>query len=151
MFSLFYLIMYTLTIATMNCHGQTKLEVPKQLYIQNFLLTNKIDILLCQEIKIEENSFNQCNFISSNYSIIKNNSSNHYGTAILIHNNLQINEIKFDTAGRIIIFNTDNITICNAYPKAGTDAESRQDREDLINTTIPNMLLHHKTNLIFSR
>ena len=47
-------IMYILTIATMNCHGQSKLEIPKQLFIQNFILTNKIDILLCQETKIEE-------------------------------------------------------------------------------------------------
>ena len=34
------------------------------------------------------------------------------------------------------------------YPKAGTDADSRQDREEFFNTVIPNMLLHHKQNLI---
>ena len=140
--------MYSITIATMNCHGQSKLEIPKQLFIQNFLLTNKVDILLCQETKILENTFNQCSFINSNYSIIKNNSTHHFGTSILVHNNIKIDEIKFDTEGRVIIFNSDNITIGNAYPRAGTDSESRQEREDLINTTIPNMLLHHKPNLI---
>ena len=132
----------------MNCHGQSKLEIPKQLFIQNFMISNKIDILLCQETKIDDNTFNQCNFIKSNYNIIKNNSHNHFGTSILVHNNIPIDEVKFDTEGRVIIFNSDNITICNTYPKAGTDSESRQEREDLINTTIPNMMLHHKPNLI---
>lgn len=42
-------IMAFLTIATINWKGQTKLTLPKQLYIQDFILTNKIDILLCQE------------------------------------------------------------------------------------------------------
>merc|ERR1712126_10814 len=140
--------MNTITIATMNCHGQTKLDILKQLYIQNFLSSYKIDVLLCQETKIEDNTFNQCNFINSNYSIIKNNSNNPYGTSILVHNNIQIGDVKYDTAGRLIIFNTDNITIGNAYPKAGTDVDSRQDREEFFNTIIPNILLHHKQNLI---
>ena len=118
-------IMHTLTIASMNCHGQSKLEVPKQLYIHNFLLTYKIDVLLCQETKIDANTFDQCNFIKSSYNIIKNNAHNPYGTSILAHTNITIDEVKFDTKGRIIIFNGDNITICNVYPKAGTDSESK--------------------------
>ena len=53
----FSLIMHIITIATMNCHGQTKFDLAKQLSIQSFLITNKIDILLCQETKIEESCF----------------------------------------------------------------------------------------------
>ena len=117
-------IMNTLTIATMNCHGQTKFDTAKQLYIQNFLSSHKIDVLLCQETKIEENTFNQCHFINCNYSIIKNNSSNPFGTSVLIHNNLQIEKNKYDTEGRLIIFNIENFSIVNAYPRAGTDAYS---------------------------
>ena len=116
-------MMYSLTVASMNCHGQTKLEVPKQLFIQNFLLTNKIDILMCQETRIEDQTFEQCNFIRSNYNIIKNNASNSYGTSVLVHVNLNLNDVKYDTDGRIIIFNIDEITLCNVYPKAGTDSE----------------------------
>ena len=147
-FTKLILIMYTLTIAYMNCYGQSKLEVPKLLYIQNFLLTNKMDVLLCQETKIDANTFDQCNFIKSNYNIIKNNSHNPYGTSILAHNNIPIDEVKFDREGRIIIFNSDNITFCNVYQKAGIDSESGQEREDLINITLPNMMHHHKTNVV---
>ena len=71
--SILIFMMYSLTVASMNCHGQSKLEVPKQLYIQNFLLTNRIDILMCQETRIDDRTFEQCNFIRSNYNIIKNN------------------------------------------------------------------------------
>ena len=141
-------MMHILTIASMNCHGQSKLEAPKQLYIQNFLLTNKIDVLLCQETKIDDNTFDHCNFIKSNYNIIKNNAQNPYGTSILAHTNITIDEVKFDTEGRIIIFNSDNITFCNVYPKAGTDSDSKQEREDLINITLPNMMHHHKSNIV---
>ena len=132
----------------MNCHGQSKLEAPKQLYIQNFLLTNKIDVLLCQETRIDDNNFDQCNFIKSNYNIIKKNAQNPFGTSILPHTNITIDEVKFDTEGRIIIFNSDNITFCNVYPKAGTDSDSKQEREDLINITLPNMMHHHKSNIV---
>ena len=141
-------MMHSLTVASMNCHGQTKLEVPKQLFIQNFLLTNKIDILMCQETRIDDRTFEQCNFVRSNYNIIKNNASNSYGTSVLVHVNLNINDVKYDTDGRIIIFNIDEITFCNVYPKAGTDSESKQEREDLLNLTLPNMLHHHKANII---
>ena len=113
-------MMHTLTIASMNCHGQTKLEVPKYLYIQN--------ILLCQETRIEDRTFEQCNFIRSNYNIIKNNAPNPYGTSVLAHVNLNIEEVKYDTEGRILISNIDEITFCNVYPKAGTDSESKQER-----------------------
>ena len=83
-------MMYSLTVASMNCHGQSKIEVPKHLYIQNFLLTNRIDILLCQETKIDDLTFEQCNFIKSNYNIIKNNASNPYGTSVMVPVNLNI-------------------------------------------------------------
>ena len=45
-------IMYILTIASMNIHGQSRLEIPKQLYIQNFLLTNKTNAILSKATTI---------------------------------------------------------------------------------------------------
>ena len=44
----------TINIAFMNVRGQTGLDFAKQLQIENFLRTYKIDILNCQEINIIE-------------------------------------------------------------------------------------------------
>ena len=41
----------------MNIHGQTGLDESKQAQIENFIKSYKIDILNCQEINIDENSF----------------------------------------------------------------------------------------------
>ena len=54
-------------IAYMNIRGQTGLSLEKQLQIENFLLQNDIDILHCQEINIEEDTFHECKVISSSY------------------------------------------------------------------------------------
>ena len=40
----------SLNIAYMNVHGQSGLELSKELQIENFIKTYKIDILNCQEI-----------------------------------------------------------------------------------------------------
>ena len=53
----------TLTIAYMNIRGQTGLDVSKQLQIENFIKSYRIDILNCQEINVLENSFSQCEYI----------------------------------------------------------------------------------------
>ena len=58
----------------MNIHGQTNLTTAKQLQIQDFLKLYKIDILHLQEIQISEDTFSNCDFISSNFNIISNNS-----------------------------------------------------------------------------
>ena len=101
------LTMHLVTIAIMNCHGQLKLNLSNQLFIQKFLFSNNIDILLCQETKIEEECFSQCNSLDNNYTIIKNNSRNDFGTSVIIKNNIQVNDVKFDTEGRVIVFNTE--------------------------------------------
>ena len=49
----------------MNIHGQTGLDESKQVQIENFIKSYKIDILNCQEINIDENSFK--NFLVSVY------------------------------------------------------------------------------------
>ena len=53
-----------------------------------------------------------------------------------------------DTQGRIITFNSSSSTFVNVYPKSGTDVESRREREQMFTTTLPNMLVHRKENII---
>ena len=64
----------------MNIRGQTGLDVSKQLQIENFIKSYRIDILNCQEINVLEDSFSQCEYITSSYNIITNNAQNKYGT-----------------------------------------------------------------------
>ena len=56
-------------IGFMNVKGQSKLNVEKQIQIEDFLRRHKCDILNLQETNIEPDTFSSCNFISSNYSI----------------------------------------------------------------------------------
>ena len=136
--------MAILKIGKLNCRGQTKLNLAKQLQIQFLLKMNNLDILLCQETYINDTSFKNCEYIMKFYNIISNNALNEYGTLCIVKNSLDISDIKFDTEGRVITFNIDSITVCNVYPKAGTEAESRCLREELITTTIPNHAEIHK-------
>ena len=115
-------------IGSINCQGQSRLSLAKQLQIQSYIESFKIDILFCQETFIENDSFSQCSAIRNRFNIIKNNSQNEYGTAVLVSKLYDIKDVTFDTEGRIIIFNSGDTTFCNVYPKAGTDGDSRRER-----------------------
>ena len=123
--------MAILKISTLKCRGQTIMMLEKQLQIQYLLKTYNFDILMCQETLLDKEGFNQCEFIENSYNIITNNFKNEYGTCCFVKNLMNIYDIKFDTAGRVIIFNIENITFLNIYPKAGTDPNSRKMRENL--------------------
>ena len=69
----------------MNIHGQTKIPLVKHLQIEDFIKFNKIDMLHMQETDLDEESFSSCNYISSSYNILSNNSVTKYGTATLIN------------------------------------------------------------------
>jgi exonuclease III len=129
-----------LTIAYLNIHGQSGLNLSKQKQIQDFLKNNFIDILHCQEINIEEDSFSQCNLISSSYNIIQNNSLNKYGTATFIRSDFNAENIKMDTQGRAIFFTIEKMTFGNLYLHSGTDAQSRGNREQFISETVPQLM-----------
>ena len=75
-----------LTIAYINIHGQTKLSDAKQVQIEDFIKYNKIDIAHLQEIEICDETFSNCNFISSSFNIFTNNAGNKYGTSSLVKN-----------------------------------------------------------------
>ena len=105
-------------------------------------MNNKLDILHCQEINIDENSFSQCNFISANYNIFSNNALNKYGTASFVKNDFVVENLKMDTEGRAIIFSIDKLTLGNIYLQSGTDAISRGKRETYCSEIIPQLLLN---------
>ena len=87
-----------LIVATLNIRGQTGLDFSKQKQIEAFIKLHSVDILHCQEIEIQESTFETCNFITSSFEIIQNNSPNNkYGTASLVRNELTIENINLDT------------------------------------------------------
>ena len=92
-----------LTISYLNIKGQTGFKVDKQFQVEDFLKQSKSDILHLQEVNIDDDTFEQCNFIKSNFSVISNNAGNKYGTASLVKNGLEYQNILFDTNGRIIV------------------------------------------------
>ena len=132
----------TLTIAYMNVRGQTGLDLVKQLQIENFIKSYKVDILNCQEINILEDSFNDCNHITSSFNIVSNNAQNKYGTCCIISNNFTPENIKTDTNGRIIAFNIENVTFCNVYLPSGSDQTMKNGRENYAAEIIPQLLIN---------
>ena len=115
-----------LNIAYVNILGQTGLKISKQVQIEQFLKTYKVDNLHCQEINIENETFESCNFINSSYNIIPNNASNKYGTCSLVSSNLQTSDVKVDTNGRIIMFDIEDVTFANVYLLSGNNLSMRQ-------------------------
>jgi exonuclease III len=109
-------------------HQQSGLNVAKQLQTQDFIQRNSIDILHCQEINIDEDSFKNCDNLNASYNIHANNAINKYGTASIVRNNLSVQNIRTDTEGRGIAFDIGNITLENFYLHSGTDDISRWKR-----------------------
>ena len=133
-----------LRIAFINIHGQSGLNTAKENQIEAFVKRNNVDVLHCQEINIDENSFTSSDFISSNYYIISNNALNKYGTATIIRNCFTTENIKMDTVGRAIFFDIENLTLGNVYLHSGTDSISRGARENFVAEKIPELLMNHK-------
>ena len=79
-----------LTISYINIRGQTGFNLDKQFQIEDFIKAKNCDILHLQEVNVDSDTFSECNFIESNYSIITNNAQNKYGTASLVKNDLLV-------------------------------------------------------------
>ena len=94
-----------LTISYLNIRGQTGLPVVKQLQIEDFIMYNKFDVVHLQEVFINDDSFSTCDFLSTNYNILPNNGPNKYSTASLVKSELTVDNVWYDTAGRVILFN----------------------------------------------
>ena len=129
----------------MNLRGQTGLSLSKQLQIQQFILDKKIDICHLQESNIEDDTFSSCNFISSSFEILVNNSISKYGSASLVRSDLQVTNIGMDHEGRVIVFDVmGGFTCVNLYLHSGTGAIPRGKREQYCSETIPQLLIHHR-------
>ena len=133
-----------LTVAFLNIRGQSGLPITKQLQIESFIKYNNCDIIHLQEAHIDDDSFSTCDFISSNFNIVPNNSLNKYGTASLVKSELEIDNIQCDTGGRVIVFNVGELTLSNIYLNSGTDGRSKAGREKICSEILPNMLLNSK-------
>ena len=133
----------TIEIAYLNCVGQTKFTIAKQLEIQNYICEQNLDILHLQECMIESDTFSKCGHIKSNFNIITNNTPNntYYGTASLVRSDLEITNIHTDDQGRVIVFDAGNCTWSNLYLPSGTDANSRSLREKYSSEIIPQLLI----------
>ena len=130
-------------VAYINCVGQSKFPISKQLEIQSYVCTNKIDILHLQECRIDEDSFSQCGFLTSNYNLFSNNKpdDSYYGTASLIRSDLDVSNIHTDDEGRILIFNAAGCTWGNLYLPSGSDGATRAKRESYFSETIPDLMV----------
>ena len=126
------------SINYLECRSQTGFNLSKQLQIENFIKTYEIDVLHLQEVHFDDETFTQCRFISSSYTIIKNNSNTKYGTGSLIRNNFQVEDIVLHHSGRIILFNIENVTFGNIYLPSGT--EGRPGRETFCSEILPTLL-----------
>ena len=133
-----------LLIAYLNCRGQNGLNESKQLQIQQFLQVINIDILHLQETNIEEETFTQCRFIISNYSLIHNNSPSKYGTASLIRSTFQVDNIILHHSGRIIVLNIGDLTLGNVFLLELMVSAGQV--ENLCAEVIPTLLINSKVD-----
>ena len=132
------------TIAYLNIRGQSFLSDSKQKQIEAFSKYNKCDIIHLQEAHLEDETFSNCDFISSSFNIIANNSPSKYGTASLVRSELTPENIRFDTEGRVIVFDIGQFTLANIYLHSGTDSVSRSGRERYCCDILTNLLLNSK-------
>ena len=133
-----------LTIGFMNIRGQTGLPVVKQIQIEDFTKYNKCDIVHMQEVHISDDSFSSCDFLNSNFNILPNNGPNKYTTASLVKSELTVENVRYDTEGRVIIFDIGELTFRNLYLPSGTDSPSKNLRESYCCNLLPKLLLNSK-------
>ena len=130
-----------LIVAFINVRGQSGLSESKQKQIEAFTRVNKYDIVHLQEAHIEDDTFSNCDFITSSYNIITNNSPSKYGTASLVRSELTVENIRFDLEGRVIVFDIGHFTTSNIYLHSGTDSVSRAGREHYCSEVLPQLLM----------
>ena len=137
-----------LTLAFINCVGQSKFPLPKQLEIQNYIRSHKIDILHLQEVMIDDTSFSECHYVRNNFNLFSNNTPGNtpYGTASLVRSDIEVSNILTDNAGRIIIFDAAGCTWGNFYLPSGTDGASRTLREHYSAEIIPQLMINRQKN-----
>ena len=118
------------------------MPVAKQLQIETFAKYYQCDILHLQEANIDDETFSSCNFLQNSYNIFENNNINKNGNASLVKSELIVDNLRYDSEGRVIIFDIGNLTLGNVYLHSGTDAAARSSREKYCCEVLPNLLLN---------
>ena len=129
----------SIIIGFMTIRGQSRLNTDKQIQIEDFLKKYKCDILNLQETDIQPETFSTCKYTSSNYNILANNSTTNYGTSSLVKSEFVVENIKYDSDGRVMIFDIDHMTFGNMYFNSGTDSIARRGRDKLCSEVLPNI------------
>ena len=104
-----------LTIGFLNIRGQTKFSKAKQKMIEESLKRENLDILHLQEVQIDDNSFDQCEFIQNQFQIVKNNAQNGYGVCSIVRRSLNISNVRALPGGRIVSFDIGRTRFGNIY------------------------------------
>ena len=128
-----------LVIGHLNIRGQTKFSKSKQKMIEETLKHQKLDILHIQEVNIEDNSFEECDFLQDQFQILRNNAQNGYGVCSLVRRDLSISNIRALPGGRLISFDIGRTRIGNVYLPSGSEA--RSEREEFCGKTIPELFM----------
>ena len=133
-----------INISFINCYGQSKLSTTKQLEIQSYVCSNKLDIIHLQECRIEDNIFAHCGFLISNFNIYSNNKpdGSHYGTASLVRSDLSVTNIHTDDDGRGLIFDAAKCTWGKFYLPSGSGRDAKTKREGYCGLNIPQLLVN---------
>ena len=126
----------SINVGFMNIRGQSKLNIEKQLQIEDFLKQQKCDILHLQETNIEHETFSTCSYLSNNYNILQNNSLSQYGTSSLVKTEFIVENVRCDSEGRVLIFDVSQMS--------GTDATARAAREKICSEVLPNLMINSK-------
>ena len=134
----------SLRCGSVNIRQQTGFKIAKQKQIENFILKNRLDICSFQEIDCDTETFSNCDFIASSFNLITNNSPNKFGTACLVKSDLEVQNLHFDSAGRVIIFDIADITIVSVYLPSGTSPEARTAREEYSGAVLPRLLTNRQ-------
>ena len=102
----------TLGVMYLNCRGQTGFTKTKQLIIESEAINKKLDVIHLQEVKIDDKSFESCDFLKNQFQIFANNSENGcYGTCSLVHTKHQTENVKIIPGGRIICLDVNGATL----------------------------------------
>ena len=135
-----------LTVGSLNIRGQMTLGHSRILQLEDFVKQYKIDVLNLQETDLKEDVFLENDFLALNYQLIINNNPKGFGTSVLIKNDLEYDNVKMDTGGRLICYDlTDlNITGSNIYLQCGVLKEHRDSRDLYCSKIIPEIFHNRK-------
>ena len=108
------------------------------------MCSNKLDIIHLQKCKIDDATFAQCGFLTSNFNLFSYNKpdGSHYGTASLVRSNLTVTNIHTDNEGRVLIFDTAMCTWGNFYLPSGTGRDAKAKREEYCSLIIPQLMVN---------